>query len=51
MREMLDPTPKDLPQIRLEKIWTLLRMHDSEKLDMAIKYSTDDYLPNLIPVI
>lgn len=51
MRAMLQPVEKDPPQFRLERIWTLLRMSDSEKLDMAIKYSTDEYQANLLPAI
>jgi len=36
--------PKELtPQDRLERVWTSLRMPDNKKLDMAIKYSSDDY--------
>jgi hypothetical protein len=50
MRELLKPSPKEPPQIRLERIWTLLRMSDTEKLDMAIKYSTDEHVANLVPV-
>lgn len=48
---MLIPVEKDPPQIRLERIWTMLRMSDTAKLDMAVKYSTDDYLSNLVPAI
>lgn len=39
------------PQLRLERIWNLLRMEDSAKLDMAIKYCTNEYAHNLIPAI
>lgn len=41
----------DSPQKRLERIWTLLRMTDTAKLDMVIKYSTHEYIYNLIPAI
>ena len=30
-------------QDRLEKVWAMLGMPDSSKLDMAIKYSSDRY--------
>ena len=50
MRELLKPSPKEPPQIRLERIWTLLRMSDTAKLDMAIKYSTDEHVASLVPV-
>lgn len=32
------------PQQRLERIWKLLRMPDSMKLDMVIKYCSDKYI-------
>jgi hypothetical protein len=31
------------PQQRLEKVWALLQMPESQKLDMAIKYSSDQH--------
>ena len=31
------------PQDKLERVWTSLRMPDNKKLDMAIKYSSDEY--------
>jgi hypothetical protein len=33
----------DTTQERLERVWTLLRMSDEAKLDMAIKYCTANY--------
>lgn len=35
------------PQDRLEKVWTELQMPDGLKLDMAIKYSSDEYMSKL----
>lgn len=35
------------PQDRLEKVWAALRMPDNLRLDMAIKYSSDAYFPNM----
>nr|XP_006814200.1 PREDICTED: coiled-coil domain-containing protein 87-like [Saccoglossus kowalevskii] len=35
------------PQDRLEAIWSALQMPDNLKLDMAIKYSSDDYINQL----
>jgi hypothetical protein len=35
----------------LERIWALLRMSDEAKLDMAIKYSTSDYVDQLVSAI
>ena len=37
--EKAEPTPQD----RLEKVWATLKMPDGQKLDMAIKYSSDTY--------
>ena len=31
------------PQDRLERVWASLQMPDAHKLDMAIKYSSDDF--------
>ena len=39
-------TPLSL-QDRLERVWTLLRMPDNLKLDMAIKYSSETYIESL----
>jgi hypothetical protein len=38
------------PQERLEKVWAALEMPDNLKLDMAIKYSTNDYYVKLYEV-
>ncbi len=38
-----EPTPQD----RLEKVWQSLQMPDGLKLDMAIKYSSDEYMSRL----
>ncbi|XP_041374229.1 coiled-coil domain-containing protein 87-like [Gigantopelta aegis] len=35
------------PQERLEKVWSHLQMPDKEKLDMAVKYSCDDFFKKL----
>ena len=37
-------------QDQLESIWTSLQMPDSLKLDMALKYGTDEYHPLLAEV-
>lgn len=39
--------PQLSPQDRLEKVWASLRLPDSIKLDMAIKYSSDEYINRL----
>ncbi|XP_061173923.1 coiled-coil domain-containing protein 87-like isoform X4 [Saccostrea echinata] len=39
------------PQERLEKVWGSLEMPDNLKLDMAIKYSTNDYYVKLYEAI
>ncbi|XP_048734506.1 coiled-coil domain-containing protein 87-like isoform X3 [Ostrea edulis] len=39
------------PQERLEKVWAALEMPDNLKLDMAIKYSTNDYYVKLYEAI
>lgn len=41
---------RDAPQQRLERVWTLLRMSDNAKLDMAIKYCTSAYADKLMEV-
>lgn len=38
------------PQERLEKVWNALEMPDNLKLDMAIKYSTNEYYVKLFEV-
>jgi len=38
------------PQDRLEKVWTNLEMPDSLKLDMAIKYSCNEFFNKLTEV-
>ena len=38
------------PQDRLERVWSSLMMPDNQKLDMAIKYSSDHYHEQLILV-
>ncbi|XP_028407068.1 coiled-coil domain-containing protein 87-like isoform X2 [Dendronephthya gigantea] len=43
-------TPLSL-QDRLERVWTLLRMPDNLKLDMAIKYSSETYMESLEEVL
>ncbi|XP_074651926.1 coiled-coil domain-containing protein 87-like isoform X1 [Tubulanus polymorphus] len=35
------------PQDRLEKVWATLHIPDNMKLDMAIKYSSDNYIEKL----
>ena len=47
---LLQQKKSEPPQVRLERVWYLLRMTDAAKLDMAIKYSTSAYLNNLLPV-
>nr|XP_011442355.2 coiled-coil domain-containing protein 87 isoform X8 [Crassostrea gigas] len=39
------------PQERLEKVWNALEMPDNLKLDMAIKYSTNEYYVKLFEAI
>ncbi|XP_060581199.1 coiled-coil domain-containing protein 87-like isoform X2 [Ruditapes philippinarum] len=39
------------PQDRLEKVWTALEMPDSLKLDMAIKYSCNEFYTKLAEAI
>ncbi|KAK3097621.1 hypothetical protein FSP39_011468 [Pinctada imbricata] len=39
------------PQERLEKVWTALEMPDQLKLDMAIKYSSNEYYIKLYEAI
>ncbi|XP_058945036.2 coiled-coil domain-containing protein 87 isoform X1 [Pocillopora verrucosa] len=39
------------PQDRLERLWTLLCMPDTQRLDMAIKYSAEPYSSNLLEAI
>ncbi|XP_050401287.1 coiled-coil domain-containing protein 87, partial [Patella vulgata] len=39
--------PKVTPQDRLEKVWTALHMPDGLKLDMAIKYSCNEFFLQL----
>lgn len=51
MRAMMTQDVTNSPQKRLERIWSLLRMSDSDKLDMAIKYCTNEYAQNLISAI
>ena len=51
MRAMMTQDVTNSPQQRLERIWNLLRMSDSDKLDMAIKYCTNEYAINLLPAI
>lgn len=43
--------PPLTPQDRLEKVWTSLEMPDSLKLDMAIKYSCNDFYVKLSEAI
>ena len=38
------------PQDRLEKVWKSLEMPDSHKLDMAIKYSCNEFYSKLFEV-
>ncbi|XP_072038414.1 coiled-coil domain-containing protein 87-like [Amphiura filiformis] len=40
-------TAEPSPQDRLEKVWYALQMPDGLKLDMAIKYSSDEYMNRL----
>ncbi|RNA18146.1 coiled-coil domain-containing 87-like isoform X1, partial [Brachionus plicatilis] len=51
MLEMLKEKKRDAPQQRLERVWTLLRMSDNAKLDMAIKYCTSAYADKLMEAI
>ncbi len=51
MRQLMTQDVTFSPQHRLERIWSLLRMTDSAKLDMAIKYCTNEYAANLLPAI
>ncbi|CAF0769383.1 unnamed protein product [Brachionus calyciflorus] len=51
MLEMLREKKQESPQDRLERVWTLLRMSDTAKLDMAIKYSTSSLSERLIEAI
>ena len=44
---LFEQKKSDSTQKRLERIWTLLRMSDTAKLDMAIKYSTNEYVDKL----
>lgn len=39
MKQTTDVKPQD----RLERVWAALHMPDNFKLDMAIKYSSDDH--------
>lgn len=39
-------TPLSL-QDRLERVWSLMCMPDNQRLDMAIKYSSDTYIDSL----
>ena len=45
------PTPEITLQDRLERIWNQLKMPDSLRLDMAIKYSSDDYSDKFAEVL
>lgn len=38
---------KQTTQSKLEHIWNSLQMPDNLRLDMAIKYSSDDHIPLL----
>lgn len=51
MREMMTQDVTFSPQQRLERIWNMLRMSETDKLDMAIKYCTNEYTSNLLPAI
>ena len=42
--------PPVSPQDRLERVWNQLEMPDSLKLDMAIKYSCNDFFLKLTEV-
>lgn len=46
-KNLIFKKPKESPKERLERVWTLLRMSDSEKIDMAIKYCTSEYTNKL----
>ncbi|XP_013389901.1 coiled-coil domain-containing protein 87 isoform X2 [Lingula anatina] len=38
------PSTVGTPQDRLERVWSALKMPDNKKLDMAIKYSSEEYI-------
>ena len=45
-----EESKEKLPQARLESVWNSLQMPDSQRLDMAIKYSCGEFFAKLMEV-